>query len=238
MLAGLVGTAGAITSLVSYPALVMVGIPPLSAGAVNIVAGASCWPGAAIASQPELAGNGRWLRSRIPLAAAGGAVGAGLLLVTPPGAFVRIVPFLIAAGSIALLLQPRLSTHRWTEAGRGQTMGLGAVLFAVSVYSGYFGAGSGVMLLALFLVTVADHLPTANALKNMMVGAACLISAVALIAFGAVEWGAAIPLAAGMFLGSLVGPRVARWMPAGVLRLLVAAVGLAFAAELWFVGAG
>src|ERR1700761_3184285 len=93
--AGVVGTAGGITSLVSYPALLAVGIPALPANVTNIVALVACWPGSALASRPELAGSGSWLRRWAPVAALGGAAGSALLLFTPAGVFSRVVPFLV-----------------------------------------------------------------------------------------------------------------------------------------------
>src|SRR3954471_15128965 len=100
VLAGLVGTAGAITSLISYPALLVAGLPALAANVANIIALVACWPGAALASQPELVGQRVWLRRWIPVAALGGAAGSLLLLSTPPGVFARMVPILVAAGSL------------------------------------------------------------------------------------------------------------------------------------------
>jgi hypothetical protein len=105
-------------------------------------------------------------------------------------------------------------------------------LVAVSVYNGYFGAGSGVMALALMLLTVDDRLPTANALKNMLIGAATALSALALVVFGSVDWAAVVPLGIGMFLGSTLGPGVARRLRPGVLRWAVALLGMALAIEL------
>src|ERR1700685_855908 len=103
-LAGLVGTAGGITSLVSYPALLLAGIAPLQANVANIVALVACWPGSALASRPELAGRGGWLRRWGVVAALGGTVGSVLLLVTPAGVFGRGVPVLGALGSLSALL--------------------------------------------------------------------------------------------------------------------------------------
>ena len=117
-LAGVVGTAGGITSLISYPALLWVGIPALQANIANTVAIVACWPGSAAASRPELQGNGPWLRRWTVVAAAGGAAGSVLLLATPAGVFARVVPFLITAGSLALLLQPRITAGS-RETGRG-----------------------------------------------------------------------------------------------------------------------
>ena len=236
VLAGVVGTAGGITSLVSYPALLWAGVPPLQANVVNIVALVACWPGSAVASRPELAGRGPWLRRWSVVAAAGGAAGSVLLLATPTGTFAVVVPFLVAAGSVALLLQPRIAASPG-EAGRGgRGLLLPCGLVAVSVYNGYFGAGSGVMVLALMLATADSVLPRANALKNMLVGAATITSAVILVVLARVDWEAVAPLAAGLLAGSTIGPAVARRIPPGLLRWLVALSGLGLAVRLWVTG--
>jgi hypothetical protein len=232
VLSGIVGTAGGITSLISYPALLAVGIPALPANVANIVAVAACWPGSALASRPELQGTAPWLRRWAWVTAACGAIGAGLLLSTPPGAFIRVVPFLVATGSIVLLLQPRLSALRGHHDQASAPVFL-AGLLPVSVYSGYFGAGSGVMTLSLLLHTVDQRMVTANALKNMLIGATSVISAAIFITFGPVDWAAVIPLGIGMFAGSLIGPRLARHIPARVLRWLVALLGMSLAIKLW-----
>src|SRR5262250_2413877 len=99
VVAGLVGTAGGITSLVSYPALLLAGIAPLQANIANLVALVACWPGSAIASQPELRGWRPWLLRWGAVAALGGAAGSALLLLTSQGVFARVVPFLVATGS-------------------------------------------------------------------------------------------------------------------------------------------
>ncbi len=232
VLAGIVGTAGGITSLVSYPALLAVGVPALSANVANIVALVTCGPGAALASRPELAGRVCWVWRWSLAAAAGGTAGAVLLLLTPAGSFSRIVPYLVALGSVALLVQPQVSALREAHE-RGNTAVLLTGLLLISAYSGYFGAGSGVLTLALILFTVDNQLARANALKNVIVGVATAISALVLVLAGPVDWTATLPLAAGLFTGSLIGPKIARHVPAGILRWLVALVGLGLAAWLW-----
>ena len=232
VVAGIVGTAGGITSLISYPALLAVGVPALPANIANLVALVGCWPGAALASRPELYGKASWLRRWAGVAAAGGAIGAVLLLETPSTAFSRVVPFLVAAGSLALLLQPRLSSLRKRD-GRTNTPVLLAGLLSVSAYNGYFGAGSGVMTLSLLLFTVEPHLARANAIKNMFIGATSVVSALIFIVLGPVDWAAVIPLGIGMFAGSLIGPRIARHMPASALRWIVALLGIGLAVRLW-----
>jgi uncharacterized membrane protein YfcA len=167
------------------------------------------------------------------VAAAGGAAGAALLLLTPPGAFARIVPFLVAAGSLTLLAQPRLSAAHGRRDGALHPAVLPAGVVVLALYNGYFGAGAGVMTLTLVLVLVDARLPTANALKNMLIGAGSLACAAVLVVAGSVAWAASVPLAAGMLAGSTLGPRVARTVPASVLRVVVAVLGLVLAVDLW-----
>ena len=118
--AGLVGTAGGITSLVSYPALLLAGVAPLQANIANLVALVACWPGSAVTSQPELRGRGPWLLRWGIVAAVGGTAGSLLLLNTSAGVFGRVVPFLVAAGSLALLFQPWLAARPSWQAGGGR----------------------------------------------------------------------------------------------------------------------
>jgi uncharacterized protein len=233
-LAGVVGSAGGITSLISYPALLLVGIAALPATVTNSVALVACWPGSALSSRPELQGQGSWLRTWIPVVAAGGAVGAALLLSTPALVFARVVPFLVALAALALLLQPQLSAWRRDHLiPGGDQFLLPLGLFLLSAYNGYFGAGAGVMVLALLLMLVDQNFPKANALKNMLVGAASVVAAVAFIFFGPVKWVAVAPLAVGLFLGSTIGPLLARRIPSNWMRVLVALTGLGLAVRLW-----
>jgi uncharacterized membrane protein YfcA len=235
VLAGMVGTAGGITSLVSYPALLAAGLSPLVANVANLVALVACWPASALVSRPELIGTAPWLRRSLPVAAAGGVAGSVLLLVTPPGIFNRVVPFLVAGGSLALLVQPRLAARREQQHSDRGVLVL-ALVGALSVYGGYFGAGSGVMVLALVLVLFESRMPQANALKNMLIGAAAVPSAAVFVLAGPVSWLAVAPLGAGLFVGSLLGPGVARRVPAAAVRWGAAALGLTLALDLWVRG--
>ncbi|WP_051222778.1 sulfite exporter TauE/SafE family protein [Conexibacter woesei] len=230
--AGLVGSAGGITSLISFPALLAVGLPAHAANVANSVGLVACLPGSAHASRPELRGRGAWLKRWSAVAAIGGTAGAVLLLVTPDDVFARVVPFLVAAGSLALLFEPRLTAwHRQREGTNA--LALPAGILALALYNGYFGAGSGVMTLTLMLVLVDDHLPTANALKNVLIGVGSVATATILVLAGPVEWAATVPIAAGLLVGSRIGPVVARRLPPDLLRVLIVVFGLALAVDLW-----
>jgi uncharacterized membrane protein YfcA len=233
IVAGVVGSGGGITSLVSYPALLAVGIPPLPANLVNLVAGATIGPGSAISSRRELANAGPILRRLLPTAAVGSVLGSVLLLTTPAGMFARMVPFLVVAGSVVLLAQPTLMKLRERVLVGAAPFRTVLLVGAVSIYGGYFGAGSGVMLLAVVLVLVDQRIPPANAIKNMLVGAASLAAATVFVVGGEVQWHAVLPLAGGLLVGSAFGPIVVRHLPPDLVRWLAAAFGFLFAGYLW-----
>lgn len=227
--AGVIGTAGGITTLVAYPALLAAGIPPLAANVTNSVAMLGSGLSSASRAAPDISGQGAVIRRWAPVSIVLSLAGAVLLVLTPGGIFDRVVPFLVAAGSLILLLQPRIS--RWQEAG-GRTWGKTAVLGglgAVSVYNGYFGAGSGILLIALLLLTAEPVLHRANALKNVLLVSSDLLPAVLFAVRAHVVWAAALPLGAGTLAGGFIGPSVARRVRPDVLRVLIACTGFALA---------
>ena len=233
VLAGAVGSAGGITTLISYPALLAVGIPPLSANVTNAVALVGSFSGSAIGSQPELRGQLAWLRGWVPLVTAGSGLGVALLLLTPKRLFGQIVPFLLAGAAIALLCQPLLSRWLSTREDQGARLLLPLGMLGVAIYSGYFGAGSGIIVLALLLLTGEQHLPRANALKNMLLGIADVVAAILFLAFGPVRLEPALALGVGLLAGSTLGPAFTRRVPGGLVRVLAAIAGVGLAAWLW-----
>ena len=235
---GLTGSIAGLASLISYPALLATGVPPLTANVTNTVSLVLNSVGSVSASGPELKGQGRRL---IPLGVAailGGAVGAVLLLRTPPGAFERLVPWLIAAASAAILVQrpPReLALEGALEHAKHpdrDPLWLPAGVFAVGIYGGYFGAAAGVLMLAMFLLSTGEGVPRSNALKNVVLGMANSVAAVGYIVFSPVAWASALPLAIGLFTGGLLGPRIVRVVPQTALRRVIAVAGLGLAVVL------
>jgi uncharacterized membrane protein YfcA len=231
IVAGIIGSGGGVSSLVSYPALLAVGVPPLPANVANLVAGISMGPGSALSSRGELAESRAVLLHLLPAVVLGTVIGAGLLLVTPAPVFARLVPFLVAAGSVVLIVQPVLRRLNARRAGPGALQLL--LIAAVSVYGGYFGAGSGIMLLAVILVVVDSRFQIANAIKNVLLGGISLVASVVFVATGPVLWSAVIPLAGGLLIGSALGPIIVRRVPSNLVRWVAAAFGLALALYLW-----
>ncbi|ANY07340.1 sulfite exporter TauE/SafE family protein [Pseudonocardia sp. HH130630-07] len=234
--AGALGAAGGITSLVSYSALLAVGLPPLPATVANLVACVATGPGAALTSRSEIRSVAAPLRRALLPAVVAAAVGAGLLLTTSPGVFSVVVPYLVALASLVLLVQPRLTAAVARRAERPRRAAV-LLLVLVSLYAGYFGAGSGIMLLALLLVVVDERLPVANAMKNVLVAVTALVSALVFAVATPIEWAAVVPLAIGLFAGSTAGPVITRFVPPVAVRWGVAVLGLVLAVDLWLDGA-
>ncbi|HEV7213150.1 MAG TPA: sulfite exporter TauE/SafE family protein [Blastococcus sp.] len=235
---GLTGSIAGLASLMTYPALLATGLPPLTANITNTVALVLNSVGSVSASRPELRGQGRRL---VPLGVAavlGGTTGAVLLLLTPSSAFERLVPILIAAASAAILVQrpPReLAAEGAREHARHPDRDqrwLPAAVFGIAIYGGYFGAAAGVLMLATFLLATGEGVPRSNALKNVVLGIANGVAAIGYIVFSSVAWASALPLAIGLFIGGSLGPRIVRRVPQTALRRVIAAAGLGLAVVL------
>lgn len=233
VVAGIIGTAGGITSLVAYPALLAVGIPPLPANITNSVALVGSGFGSSLRAGGDLRGHTDTLRRWLPLLVGFALLGAAVLVLTPGELFQVIVPWLIVIGALALLFQPSISRAMATRERTIPTP-LALVLGAlIGVYTGYFGAGAGILMIALLALTSEPNLVRANAIKNVVLVAADFLPAVLFMVLGKVVWWAMWPLLGGSLVGGLIGPSVARVLPPTVLRVFIAVCGLVLAAALW-----
>lgn len=221
-----------LASLVSYPALLAVGLQPQTANMTNTAALLFVAIGAAAGSRPELAGQGSRVAGFGAATLVGGATGAVLLLTTPARAFELVVPWLIAGAAVLLLLSPGIVRAHGGATGQGGRPVLVLAVFAVSIYTGYFGAGAGVALLAIMAVMMPEPLARVNAVKNVTSGFSNVVAAAIFTAMGSVAWDAAAPLAAGLLAGGAVGPRIVRVLPATLMRWIIAAAATGLAASL------
>jgi len=226
---GLVGSVAGLASLVSYPVLLALGLPPVTANVTNSVSLVFSSAGAVAGSRAELVGQAPRLRWLAVAAVAGGVVGGGLLLLSPAAAFAFVVPWLIAAASLAILLPRRPPDGHRHRYDRWALFG-GVSL--VGVYGGYFGAAAGVLLLALLLSVTSDTFARGNATKNVLLGAANAVAAVAFAMFGPVRWLVVLPLGIGCFVGGRLGPVIVRRTAPMALRVVIAALGVGLAVDL------
>lgn len=238
--AGLVaGTVNALAgggSLISFPALLAAGYPSVTANVTNTVALFPGYAGSVLGGRAELEGQGRRVRSLAVTSVLGGVVGAVLLLTTPGDVFSAVVPYLILLACLLLLVQPRLKAvvqRRTGDTGVAHgSVPLQATVFLAAVYGAYFGAGLGVLLLGLLGIFLSEQLQQVNALKNVV---SLVVNSVALVAFGVfgpVAWSAVLVVAVASLAGGFTGARLARRVPAGVLRVAVVAYGVVTAVVL------
>jgi len=229
--AGLAGSVAGLASLVSYPALLALGLPPVTANVSNTVALVFSSIGSVWGSRPEFTGQQARARYLGPIAVAGGLMGGTLLLETPSRTFTLVVPWLIGLAALTIVI-PRDPGRLAPDALRRPNWKLSVGVFLVAVYGGYFGAAAGVLLLALLIVATAESLARDNAMKNLLVGLANAVAAIAFAIFGPVRWLPVIPLAVGCLIGGRLGPTIVRRFPATPLRVLIACGGLGLAVHL------
>src|SRR5499426_2171112 len=244
--AGMVG--GTISSLVggaaivTFPALIATGLDPVVATATNLVA---LVPGnflAALYDRTQLPPLDRAFARLLATSLLGAAVGAILLMLTPVSLFAAFVPALLAFATVLFAYARRISD--WIHAraaARGETnrwSGSAAALLPVSVYTGYFGAGAGVMLLAVLSIGTRGDYRSANVTKNLVTSLNSLVAACVFVAQGKVAWPATLTMMAGALAGGLIGARLAQVVPREAMRALVVIVGALltaiFAWRYWF----
>lgn len=229
--AGLVGYVTGLASLVSYPALLAVGLPPVVANVTNTVALVASGVGSTANSARPLAETGPRLWRWGVISAVGGLVGALILLWSPAGSFEAVVPYLVGFASLALALQPRIQRLAGgKDFPQLYLVGVGVV----AVYGGYFGAGAGVIFLALTLTCTGLSVWRSALLKSFLLGIANLVAAVAFALSGEVHWGAAAAMGLGALCGGWCGPPVVEVIPPDMLRRAVAVAGFGLAGWLAF----
>jgi len=246
LLAGAVNAAAGGGTLISFPALVAVGLPPVTANITSSVGLVHGYLGGSLAYREELAVQKHRVRRLLAVCVAGGVLGAVLLLVTSAGAFRAVVPYLVLLSCLLLAVQPRLARlvaarvgregHEGHEGPEGHSNAgvstraaalplLGGVLVA-SIYGSYFGAGLGVLLLAVLGIFVDDDMQRLNALKGLLSLVVNLVGVLVFLLSARVAWTEAAVLATGSLVGGTLGVRLARLLPAPVLRGAVVVLGL------------
>ncbi|GIM97631.1 sulfite exporter TauE/SafE family protein [Paractinoplanes toevensis] len=213
-------------SLITFPSLIATGLPSVDANVTNSV---SVFPGyvsSVAGSRADLAGQGRRLRAILPASVVGAVLGCALLLLTPARAFELIVPFLVLGAAATLAFQERLRGlvgHPRQMSHKRLT--LQVVVFVGAIYGGYFGAALGVMYVAALALILDEPLNRINALKNVLSATVGLVTVVVFGIFGPVHWGAVLTLAPATIVGGYVGARVARRLPARVLKAIIVTFG-------------
>jgi uncharacterized membrane protein YfcA len=220
-------------TLLSFPALMYIGVPAVMANATNTVA---IWPGSfagVLGFREDIKKLPRWLFWLVIPSLLGGLAGALILLRTPEKTFARIVPLLILGATLLLAAQEVISRrlNRFISASHGQPS-RGWIIFAftfqflVAIYGGYFGAGMGILMLAALGLIGMQDLHQMNGLKNLL--AICLngLAAIYFALQGAVVWTDVLIMAVASILGGFAGARLAHRLGRKFVRGAVVVIGL------------
>lgn len=235
LLAGAVNAMAGGGTLISFPALLAAGLPPVTANITSSVGLVSGYAGGTQGYRRELAGQGHRFRVLGVVSIAGGVAGAVVLLVTPADAFRAVVPYLILLSCLLLAAQPWLSrVVARRRAGGGAetpeiTPAVHAGVFVAAVYGSYFGAGLGVLLLGVLGIFLDDDLQRLNALKGLLSLVVNLVGVLVFLTSGRVAWADAGILLVAAYLGGLGGAALARRLRPALLRYCVVALGVAVA---------
>jgi uncharacterized protein len=241
LVAGAVNAVAGGGSLLSFPALLAVGYPALTANVTNTVALTPGYFGGTLGYRRELEGQRGRALALGAISAVGAVLGAYLLLISSAELFERVVPFLIFLACGLLAAQPRLArlVRERREDGGGaaaegaqadagpHTVPLFGAQFLAAAYGAYFGAGVGIMMLAILGIFLADSLQRLNALKGLLSLLINLIAAVSFVLFAEVSWVAVAVMAVASLLGGQLGVVLARRLDDRALRWLVIAFGVA-----------
>ncbi|MGC4889312.1 sulfite exporter TauE/SafE family protein [Micromonospora sp. DT227] len=231
LVAGLAaGTVNAVAgggSLITFPALIATGLPPVAANVSNSVAVFPGYAASVAGSRTDLP-RGRALWSLLPTAAVGTALGCVLLLATPARAFEVVVPFLVLGATAILAFQDplrRLVGHPSRLSPRRRTVTVQTMVLVGTVYGGYFGAALGVMLVAGLALVLDATLARVTAVKNLLSAVVGLTTLVIFALFGPVQWVAVAVVAPATVVGGYAGARLARRLPAVVLKTVIVLFG-------------
>ena len=230
--AGILTSTVGVASLLSFPVLLAVGLPPVVANASNTVGMAPAGLSGSFGYRRELREHPVVTTAVLTTCAVGSVAGALLLLTLPPGVFEAVVPWLILATSILVGIQPwisrRLRERHGAERAERVRMSPLTTAFATltGVYGGYFGAGSGVMMMAVLGFGLDIDLRVINALKTLAVMAANVVATLIFLFLADLDWLAIALLAGGSVVGGYVGAHIGRRLSSTVLRTLVVLAGL------------
>ena len=236
--AGVLSSTVGVASLLSFPTLVALGLPPVVANVSNTLGLIPSGLGGVVGYRDEVRAAPRVAVAIVVVCAVGAVGGAALLLGLPPGVFEAVVPWLILFTCLLVGAQPRIA--RWLRARHGERherlqMSPTTTVFATltGVYGGYFGAGAGVMMVAVLGLGTDLELKVVNGLKTLSLMVGNIVAGAIFVVLAEPRWDVVLVLAAGSLVGGYVGARIGRRLPDAVFRWAVVAAGVVAAVTLF-----
>jgi uncharacterized protein len=221
-------------TLITFPTLLALGVPPITANVTNTVALCPGFMGGILAQLKDLSGQKRRFWTFLSASMIGGVIGSILLLRTGERSFMAIVPFLILGASCLLAVQGAIRmwlarrSVKEDPKPRSETWAL-ILIGLAAIYGGYFGVAMSVVVLSLLGLMINDSLTRLNAIKQTVAFGANGAAAVIFIFSGRIAWTIALVMAAGALIGGTLGGRLAGHIKPEALRWTVVSIGIALA---------
>lgn len=241
LVAGILSSTVGVASLVSFPALVAAGLPPVLANVSNTIGMTPAGLSGSFGYRRELRAHPGITVAMLATCAVGGVLGAALLLSLPSQVFEFVIPWLILFTCLLVGLQPFVK--RWVRERRGDDersgprnrLGPVTAGFATltGVYGGYFGAGAGVMMMAVLGFGTDLEFRIVNALKTLALLSSNLVATAIFLVVAQIDWPSVLTLAAGSVVGGFVGAKIGNRLPEPALRVAVVVAGIVAAWRLW-----
>lgn len=241
ILSGIISAAAGLASLVSYPSLLALGLPPVMANVTSAFSTVTGNYSSVFSSFKELEHNRQQLWIILPLVFAGSIIGAFLLFAVPSKWFAELVPLCIALAGIILLFPHHPKQSTGTMAGNSKLFGKSRIgqflsiigIFIVGIYSGFFNAGAGVLMLTLLtVINRQKSFAVNNALKNVAMTVTNTTSWIVFALETTIYWNYVIPLMIGNIIGGYLGPIIVRHLPGRLMQIIVGIGSLILAISL------
>lgn len=226
--AGVINAVAGGGTVITFPMLLLFGVPPVTANATSTLALVIGTAGSIFGFRGQIAAVRPWLARFVPVSLLGGLIGSVLLTRTSNETFGRLVPFLIFFATLLFFAQGMFRRFSLREAASGRHLGIAiGFQFLVAIYGGYFGAGIGILMLASLGFIGLTDIHEMNALKNVLGSLINVVAAAWFVASGLIDWPRAGVMTVGALAGYFVGAHYSQRIPREWVRGLITAVGLA-----------
>ena len=227
IIAGIISSSVGMASLATYPSLLYIGgLPAIAANVTNTASMIFTGLGSGLSSIPELKGHLKQLLLTLVCTFIGSIIGTYLLLSEPSDSFKKIVPLFIFIAGI-MILWPKEPPQHQINRIKKRTYVLGSIAFLIAgAYMGYFGAGAGLILIAVLSHITNEKYPVYNAIRNVSSLSANVVAMTIYAIKATVYWIMVLPLGIGLFIGGFIGPKIVRVIPERTLKIMVGCCAL------------
>lgn len=232
VIAGTLSSVVGMASVILYPALLFVGLPPIMANVTITVGIIFSGTSAVLSSKRELKGQGSVTLHVMAFAVIGAIIGSIILLHSSNKSFQDVAPFVILLSGVLMLIPKKQSAYVHESVSKTASAIAAIAIVVVGIYVGYFGAGGGVLMAAILIRIIDAPYAICNAVRNVSTLTMNAVSALIFIFTTPISWSALVVLAVGLFIGGYIGPIIVRVIPSAIMKYSVAIGAIILAAFL------